>query len=365
MKKIPAAEPLIRGNELEYITDCIKSTWLSHGKYIDLFEEKFAKFCGVKYATSVVNGTAALHLLLASLGIKPGDEVIIPDLTFVATANAVSYAGAKPILVDVERKTWNIDPAKIEEKITAKTKAIIAVHLYGHPADMDRINSIAKSRNIYVLEDACEAHGALYKGKKAGSLGYASCFSFYGNKIITTGEGGMIVSGDKSLINKASFLKSHAQAAKGIYHHSEIGFNYRFTNLQAALGLAQLENVDYVLQRKRENARVYKSLLKDIDIIMLSPEEPWAKSAFWMYSIVLKKDNLREKLMEKLIDLGIETRPFFEPMHNLPMYRQKGNFLNTVFLSGNGLNLPSGATLSAQDIEYVCDAVKKTLKTIS
>ncbi len=365
MRKIPAAEPLIAGNELKYLQDCMKSTWLSHGKYVDLFEEKFAKFCEVKYATSVVNGTAALHLLLVSLGIKKGDEVIIPDLTFVATANAVSYVGAKPVLVDVDRNIWNIDPKKIEEKITAKTKAIIVVHLYGHPADMDKINSIAKDRNIYVLEDACEAHGATYKGKKAGSLGFASCFSFYGNKIITTGEGGMIVSDNKSLIDRASYLKAHAQAKKGIFYHAEIGFNYRFTNLQSALGLAQLENVDNVLRIKRENARIYNSLLKDVNILMLPPSEAWAESAFWMYSIVLKKENLRNKLIKNLAEIGIETRPFFDPLHSLPMYREKGDFANTVFLSGNGLNLPSGATLNHDDIEYVCKCVKKILKSIS
>lgn len=365
MKKIPAAEPLIVSNELKYVEDCIRSTWLSHGKYVDLFEKKFAKFCDVKYATSVVNGTAALHLLLVSLGIKPGDEVIIPDLTFVATANAVSYTGAKPVLVDVDRQTWNIDPKMVEEKISAKTKAIIVVHLYGYPADMDKINSIAKDRNIYVLEDACEAHGATYKGKKAGSLGFASCFSFYGNKIITTGEGGMIVSNDKSVIERAAYLKSHAQVARGSFNHTEIGYNYRFTNLQSAFGLAQLENVDNVLNVKRQNAVLYDFLLKDVEILMLPPREPWAESAFWMYSIVLKKENIRKKLIEGLAGLGVETRPFFNPIHSLPMYRENGDFTNTIFLSKNGLNLPSGATLNRDDIEYVGDAVRKVLRKIS
>lgn len=364
MKKIPAAEPLIQGNELKYIKDCLDSTWLSHGKYIDLLEKKFAKFCGARYAASVVNGTAALHLLLVSLGIKEGDEVIIPDLTFIATANAISYTGAKPVLVDVDRHTWNIDPVKIEEKITKKTKAIIAVHLYGYPADMDRINALGKTHGIHVLEDACEAHGAVYKGKKAGSLGLASCFSFYGNKIMTTGEGGMIVSDNKSLIDRVNLLKSHAQAKRGVFSHREIGFNYRFTNIQAALGLAQFENINNVLAKKRKNAKMYEALLRDVDILMLPQSQKGIRSAFWMYSIVLRKDGLKNKLVEKLANAGIETRPFFDPLHMLPMYRKKENFPNTIFLSKNGLNLPSGATLTSSEIEYVCENIKKFLKSI-
>jgi len=362
MKMIPVVEPVVHGNELKYLKDCLKSTWLSSGKYVDLFEEKFAKFCEANYAASVVNGTAALHVLLATLGIKKGDEVIIPNLTFVATANAVIYTGAKPVFVDVDRQTWNIAPQKIEEKITKKTKAIIAVHLYGHPADMDQINSLAKSYNILVLEDACEAHGALYKGRKVGSLSLASCFSFYGNKIITTGEGGMIVSNNKSIIKRANFLKSHSQIAKGIYHHTEIGFNYRFTNLQAALGLAQLENVNNVIKRKLENANAYNDLLKDVEDIILPPDEPWARSVFWMYSIVLRRKNLRDKLILKLADASIETRPFFEPLHKLPMYKENEDFPNSTFLSKNGLSLPSSALLAVKEIEYICATLKKLLK---
>lgn len=362
MKMISVIEPVIHGNELRYLKDCLKSTWLSSGKYVDLFEKKFAKFCEVRYATSVTNGTAALHVLLTALGIKKGDEVIIPDLTFVATANAVTYTGAKPVFIDVDRQTWNIDPKKIEEKITKKTKAVIAVHLYGHPADMDKINSLGKSYDITVLEDACEAHGALYKGRKVGSLSLASCFSFYGNKIITTGEGGMIVSNNKSIIKKANHLKSHSQIAKGIYHHTEIGFNYRFTNLQAALGLAQLENANNIIKRKLENANVYNILLKDIDDIILPPDEPWAKNVFWMYSIVLRRENLRDKLILKLADARIGTRPFFEPLHKLPMYKENEDFPNTTFLSRNGLSLPSSALLTVKEIEYICATLKKLLK---
>lgn len=364
MRMIPVAEPAIHGNELKYLKDCLKSKWLSSGKYVDLFERKFAKFCDVKYSTSVVNGTSAFHLLLTALGIKKGDEVITPDLTFVATANAVAYTGAKPVFIDVDKQTWNIDPQKIEGKITKKTKAIIAVHLYGHPADMDKINSLGKSYKIMVLEDACEAHGALYKGRKVGSLSLASCFSFYGNKIITTGEGGMIVSNNKSIIKRANHLKSHSQIAKGIYHHTEIGFNYRFTNLQAALGLAQLENVNNVIKRKLENAKIYNELLKDIDDVILPPNESWAKSVFWMYSIVLRRERLRDKLISKLSDAMIETRPFFEPLHRLPMYREDADFPNTNFLSRNGLSLPSSALLTVKEIEYICANLIKLLRRI-
>lgn len=362
MKKIPIAEPVLIGNELKYVEDCIISTWISHGKYIDAFEKDFAKFCETDYATTVVNGTAALHLLLATMGLGRGDEIIMPTLTFVATANAARYLGVKPIFVDVEYETWNIDPTKIEEKITPKTKAIIAVHLYGHPADMDKINAIGKKYGIPVLEDACEAHGARYKKKRVGSLSKAAIFSFYGNKIITTGEGGMIVSNNRSLIDRAKYLKSHAMDKKRKYYHGEIGYNYRLTNLQAAVGLAQLENITTVIAAKRKNARMYNTHLKGIDGIMLPTEKEWAESVFWMYSIILKQSRLKDKLTGYLSEKGIETRPFFEPMHKLPMYKTKESFPNAEFLSSNGISLPSGVLLTADQIDYISQKIKKFIK---
>lgn len=362
MKKIPIAQPVIIGNELKYVRDCVRSTWISHGKYIDEFEKGFAKFCETKYATTVVNGTAALHLLLAAMEIGKGDEVIMPSLTFVATANAASYLGAKPVFVDVEYDTWNIDPTKIEKKITTKTKAIIAVHLYGHPADIDPINALGEKYGIPVLEDACEAHGALYKRKKVGSLSKAAIFSFYGNKIITTGEGGIITSNNKKLIERAIYLKSHAMNKKRKYYHKEIGYNYRMTNLQAAIGLAQLENISKLIATKRKNARTYNMHLERIDGILLPSEKEWAESVFWMYSIILKKLRLKDKLARYLSEKGIETRPFFEPMHKLPMYKTKESLRNTEFLSTNGISLPSGVLLTSDQIYYISQEIKKFAK---
>lgn len=362
MKQIPVSQPLFLGNEEKYVLDCIKSTWVSSGKYVDLFEKKFAKYCNVLYASTTSSGTTALHLLFLALKLKKGDEVIIPDLTYVSTTNAVYYTGAKPIFVDVDKDIWAIDPRKIEEKITKNTKAIVVVHLYGHPADMDSINSIAKKYKIAVIEDACQAHGASYKGKAVGSLGKAGCFSFSGAKIITTGEGGMIVSNDKDLIENVKSMKSNFTSKKKNFSHSNIGYTYRLTNLQAALGLAQLEKINLMEGIKIKNAKIYRDLLKDEKIIQLPPQKDWAKNVFWLYSIVLKKTGLRDKLIAYLKDKGIETRPFFVPMHKLPMYKQKGRFPNTEYLSRNGISFPSGLTLAVKDIEYICSGVKKFLK---
>lgn len=362
MKKIPVSQPFFFGNEIEYVTESVKSTWVRSGKYLDLFEKKFAKFCDTSYASAASSGTTALHLLLLSLNIKKDDEVIVPDLTYVATANTVTYNGAKPIFVDVERDIWAISPEKIEENITKKTKAIVVVHLYGHPAEMDSINNIAYKYKIPVIEDACQAHGALYKDKKVGSLSKAACFSFSGAKLITTGEGGMITTSDKNLIQRVIEINNDFMSKKRKFYHSDIGYNYRLTNLQAALGLAQLENINKLLDMKIKNAGIYTSLLKDESIIQLPLQKTWAKNVFWLYSVVLKKKRLRNKLMSYLDGKGIETRPFFVPIHRLPMYKQTGNFSNTDYLSENGLSLPSGANLKQSEIEYICSEVKKFIK---
>ncbi|OGH06077.1 MAG: hypothetical protein A2W22_04135 [Candidatus Levybacteria bacterium RBG_16_35_11] len=360
--KIPLTEPYIAGNEIKYVNDCIRSTWISGGKYVKIFEEKFSKFCKTKYATSVTSGTAALHVALYALSLGTKDEVIIPDLTYVASSNAVTYTGAKPVFVDVNKETGTIDPEKIEEKISKRTKAIIAVHLYGHPCDMDIINEIARQHKLIVIEDACEAHGALYKSRPTGSLSRAGCFSFFGNKTITTGEGGMIVSNDKKLIEKINYLKFHSMTKKNYYYHDSIGFNYRLTNLQSAFGLAQLEKVQEVLKKKRKNAEIYNLLLKDIDEVRLPVEKNWAKSSYWLYSIVLRKKGLRNKLIKALRKKNIDTRPFFIPMHALPMFRQKGDFRNSSFLSENGMNLPSSPLLEENQIEFICEQIKKIIK---
>ena len=361
-KFIPVSEPLFSGNEVKYVTESVKSTWVRTGKFLDKFENKFAKFCQTNYASSTSSGTTALHLLFLAMGIKENDEVIVPDMTYVASANAAVYVGAKPVFVDVDKDTWTISPEKIEEKITKKTKLIEVVHLYGHPADMDKINKIAKKHNIAVIEDACQAHGALYKGKKVGSLSNAACFSFSGAKIITTGEGGMITTNDKKLYQKIVDINNDFMDSKKKFYHTDIGYNFRLTNLQAALGLAQIENIDRLINKKIEHARIYNAHLKNLEVLQLPVEKSWAKNVYWLYSVLLKKTYLRDKMMEYLLGKGIETRPFFTPMHKLPMYKQKGKFPNSNYLANNGLSFPSGTGLTKKEIEYVCSEVKKFVK---
>jgi perosamine synthetase len=350
---IPVAEPVLDGNELEYVTECIKSSWISSlGKYIEKFENSFSDFCGVKYGVSTSNGTTALHLALLALGIGKGDEVIIPNLTFIATANAVTYTSAAPILVDSEKETWNIDPEKIEEKITNKTKAILVVHLYGHPCDMDKILNIAKKHDLSIIEDCAEAHGAEYKGRKVGSFGDIACFSFYGNKLITTGEGGMCITNNKDLAERMKFLKDHGMSKEKRYWHPEIGYNYRMTNIQAAIGLAQLENIEKIIERKRKNAEIYNSLLKNIKGITLPPEKGYAKNVYWMYSILIG-DNFpidRDQLILKLKEERVDSRPLFYPLNAMPPYKSNEGFPIAEELSKRGINLPSSINLSKESI---------------
>lgn len=370
---IPVCEPTLEGNELKYVTDCIKTAWISsNGKYIDEFEKAFSKFCNCKYGISCSNGTAALHLALEALGIKGGDEVIIPIFTMIATANAVIYAGAKPVLVDAEKETWNIDVTKIEEKITNKTKAIIVVHTYGHPVDMDKVLEIAKKHQLYVIEDAAEAHGAEYKGKKVGSLGDVGCFSFYGNKILTTGEGGMVVTNNKELAEKAKLLRNHAFGIPRYLHH-ELGFNYRLTNIQAAIGLAQTERADELVNKRINNAKLYNSLLKDIKGITIPPEKEWAKNVYWMYGLLIDEAEFgmnKDELMKALKDKGVDTRSFFMPMHKQPVYSKKdkrfpdvtGKYPISEELFAKGLYLPSSSSLTKEQIMQVVEALKSLKK---
>lgn len=362
IKKIPVSNPLFLGNELKYVTESVKSSWVRTGKYLDEFENKFAKFCNVSYGASTSSGTTALHLMLLGLKFKKGDEIIVPDMTYVASLNAITYVGAKPVLVDVDRTTWNMSVDKIERKINKNTKAIMVIHLYGHPADMDKINKIAKKHKLIVLEDACQAHGALYKGKKIGSLSKAAAFSFSGAKIITTGEGGMVVTNDKSLAKRMRDLNTDFMSDERKFYHTDIGYNFRLTNLQAALGLAQFENINLLLSKKRKNAALYTKLLKNTPYVQLPPNEPWASSVFWLYSIVLKKNGLRDKLEVYLKNKGIETRPFFVPMHVLPMYKEKGDFANSDFLAKNGISLPSGTNLTKEEIGYVSSEINTFIK---
>jgi perosamine synthetase len=371
-RKIAIAEPDLSGNEEKYVIECVRTGWISSkGKFVNQFEEKFAEYIGVKHAISVSSGTAALHLALAALDIQPGDEVIMPTFTMIACANAAKYLGAKPVLVDSEISTWNIDPNKIEEKITKKTKAIMVVHIYGHPADMDPIIKIAKKYDLYVIEDAAEAHGAEYKGKKVGGIGDVGCFSFYANKIITTGEGGMVTTNDDEIAEKVRKLRDQGynpNLRKWLVHDI-VGYNYRLTNLQAAIGLAQLERIEEFINRHRENAYYYNSLLKDIHGITLPPEMPWAKNVYWMYTCLINGEITgvtRDEVIQMLESYGIDSRAAFLPIHIQPPYKdlyKDEKYPIAEMLGMRGINLPSGNTTRKEDIEYVVLVLKEILNS--
>ncbi len=362
--RIPIAAPSIGNRELELVTEVVKSGMISSkGKFVNEFETGFAKYTGVENGVAVSNGTVALHLALTALGIGLDDEVIIPDLTFASVANAVIYTGAKPVFADSNAAYWCIDPSEIEKRITNRTKAIILVHLYGHPCDMKEIMKIANENDLYVIEDCAEAHGAEYMSQKAGSFGDISCFSFYGNKIITTGEGGICLTNHDELSEKMKILRDHGMSTKKRYWHEVIGFNYRMTNLQAAIGVAQLERITEFISRKRDIAHAYTSALKGTKGLTLHPEMAWAKNVYWMYSILVDQKEFgmsREELMSKLAEKGIETRPFFYPIHEMPpyiKYTSGESFHVSSEISSVGVNLPSGNCLSNLEIEEVCKLI--------
>ncbi|MEO0565976.1 MAG: DegT/DnrJ/EryC1/StrS family aminotransferase, partial [Chloroflexota bacterium] len=309
---IPVAEPSIGLSELHYVTECIVTGWVSStGRFVDQFEELFASFCGAEYAIATSNGTTALHLTLLVAGIGAGDEVLVPSFTFISTANAVLYTGATPIFVDIDPKTWTIATQEIEQAITPRTRAIIPVHVYGHPADMDPIMEIAARHNLIVIEDAAEAHGAEYKSRRVGAIGELGMFSFYGNKIITTGEGGMIVTNNSEYADTLRLLRGHGMSRTRRYWHEILGYNYRMTNLQAAVGVGQMEKIDRLIVRKREIARRYTDQLQGIPGLTLPSEMVWAKSVYWLYTVVIDAATFgitRDTLMEELSAKGIDTR---------------------------------------------------------
>lgn len=359
--RLPIAEPSLGEKELLYVSECVLTGWVSSaGKFVTRFEEMFAGFCGTRYAIATSNGTAALHLALLALDIGPGDEVIVPTLTFIATANAVTYTGACPVFVDSEPDTWNIDPNLIEEAITPRTKAIIPVHLYGHPANMDPILEIATHYGFAVVEDAAEAHGARYKGRHVGGIGDIGIFSFYGNKIITTGEGGMVVTDRADLAEQVRMLRDHGMSPKRRYWHPVLGYNYRMTNIQAALGVAQMEKVDAILSAKRRIARVYNERLREVPGITLPPDSPWAYNVYWLYSVLVNAGDFghtRDDLITRLSEQGIETRPLFLPVHTQPIYNSGQRLPVAEHLAANGLSLPSAVGLRVEDVARVAEAV--------
>ncbi len=357
--KIPIAQPELGEEELENVIFAVKSGWVSSkGPFIVEFENAFANYIGTKYGITASNGTAALHLALAALGIGKGDKVLVPSLDFISVANAVKFVGAEPVFIDSNQDYWCMDPSKI--KIDEQTKAIIAVHLYGHPCDMSKIMSIAKENNLHVIEDCAEAHGAEYKGRKVGTFGIISCFSFYGNKIITTGEGGMCLTNNAELAQKMLILRDHGMNPQRRYWHDVIGFNYRMTNLQAALGVAQIKKIDFLIDKKRSIAHEYNRLLKDEPDVTLPPEMPWAKNVYWLYSILVRA-SVRNHVIAELEKEGIESRPFFYPTHLMPPYQTNFSLPIAEELSLRGLNLPSGTTLLESQIEEVVKSLKKAL----
>jgi perosamine synthetase len=367
---IPVNEPLLDGNEKKYLAECIDTGWISsEGPFVREFEEKFASRVGRKYGIAVCNGTVALEAAVVTLGIGPGDEVILPTFTIISCAAAIVRAGAKPILVDSDPHTWNMDVFGIEEKITSRTKAIMVVHIYGLPADMDPILNLAEKYGLRIIEDAAEAHGQTYLGKACGSFGDVSTFSFYPNKLVTTGEGGMIVTDDADLADRCRSLRNLCFQAKKRFVHEELGFNFRMTNLQAAIGLAQLERLDVFADRKRAMGRQYTALLGDIDGLQLPLEHTeYSENIYWVFGLVLD-DSIpfdAENAMKRLAASGIGTRPFFWPMHEQPVFKRMGMFGGESYpvaerLARYGFYLPSGLALTGHQMEKVAAAVREVL----
>ena len=366
---IPLCIPEIRGNEWKYIKECIDTNWVSSvGSYVNLFEERFNEYVGSKSAVVTMNGTAALQLALLTLGIGEGDEVIVPSLTFISPINTIKYVGAEPVFADVCRDTFVMDAEKIESLITPKTKAIMPVHIYGHPADMDKIMEIAQKHNLFVIEDATEALGSKYKGKMAGTIGHIGCYSFNGNKLITTGAGGMFVTNNLEYGDRAKFLSTQTKVVteNKAFYHPEVGYNFRMPNLLAAFGVAQLENIEEYIKVKKENAEYYKKLLSEVKGITLNIEKDNVENCFWLYSILVEKEYgiSRDELIVKLNEQKIEARPFFMPIHDMPPYKdcRHGDLSVTKELYELGINLPSSVGLKKEDIQVVCNIIKKYAK---
>jgi perosamine synthetase len=356
---IPVSDTALEGNELRYLTECVSSNWISSaGSFVSRFENAFAAAVGCEFGVACSTGTAALHLALAAVGIGPGDEVIIPAFTMIAVANTVEYTRARAVLIDAEPRSWNLDPSLVEEKIGPHTKAIIAAHTYGCPADMAALRGLAAAHDLVLIEDAAEAQGARCDGRPAGSLGKVASFSFYANKIITTGEGGMVTTNDRPIAEKARKLRGHAFSDERHFWHEMVGFNYRMTNLQAAVGLAQTERLVQLVERRLENARRYSAALSRIRGLTLPPDPPGRRNVFWMYSILVEEEFgcSRDELRRHLAARGIETRTFFIPIHLQPIYRdryQDQSYPIAEALCRKGLYLPSGPGLSMASIEFI------------
>jgi len=365
--RIPVADPYITEDDIQAVATALREKRLSQGEYVQRFEEEFAKYVRVRHAVAVCNGTAALHIALTAIGVEQGDEVIAPSFSFAASANCVLFQRAEPVFVDINRLTYNIDPDKIENKITDNTKAIIPVHYAGQTADMDPISELAERYDLFVIEDAAEAHGGLYRGRKAGSLGDLGCFSFYPNKNMTTGEGGMITTNDDDLAEKMRMIRSHGQDRT--YHHLILGYNYRMTDFQAALGSVQLRRLDWIVKKKVEKAGYYDARITEIfgADVKVPYVAPSATHVYMFYTVRFKERVLRENVALKLKEKGVETRIAFPPIHLQPLYQKlfgyrKGYLNTTEEISDTVLSLPIYPHLTPKDQNYVISSLEEAVK---
>ena len=354
MEYIPIAKPEITEADRKLVDIVLESGWVSSaGAYISFFEKEFAQYCGRKYAVAVANGTVALHLALLSLDLLIHDEIFVPNLTFIATANVVKYLSNTPNLIDINPETWNVSLNEIKRKIRANTKVIIPVHLFGLPCDMEALMDITKNLDIHIVEDCAEAHGATINGRKVGSFGDISCFSFFGNKIITTGEGGMCLTDDEKLYEKMLVLRDHGMSRTRKYWHEVVGYNYRMTNMQAALGCSQLNRIDQYLIARRKNGQIYREFLKESPYITLPVDD--VGHAYWVFPILV--DGERDKIIERFEQKKIETRPFFYPLTSLPPYLNHGFCPVSEEISARGIMLPCYPSLKPEQIEYICETL--------
>lgn len=364
---MPISAPLIEKQERDLVTRAINSGWISsRGPYVDEFERAFASFIGAREGIATTSGTTALHLALATLGVGPDDEVLLPDFTMIACANSVLYTGARPVFVDVDPTTWTMDPQDLAEKISPRARVVMPVHVYGHPADMDSILEVAEANDLIVVEDAAEAHGATHRGRPVGGMGDMGCFSFYANKIITTGEGGMVVTNSGDLADRARRLRDLAfSSPERDFRHREVGFNYRMTNIQAAIGLAQLSRIESFINHRRESAKVYDEILRDVPGLTLPQEASWARSVYWMYTVLVSEGLAsRRVVMKQLGDRGVESRATFWPLHLQPFLRagktpgRDVSFPVSTALGRRGLSLPSGNGIGIESIEFAAETLK-------
>ena len=365
--RIPVLEPKMLGNELKYVTECIETNWISsQGKYVRNFEKVFEELHPRMHALAVSNGSVALHLALVSLGVSKGDEVIVPNITFAASANAIIHAGAHPVFCEIDKDSWCIDPIEAEKLITPNTKAIMPVHLYGQPCNMNDLLELCREHQLFLVEDCAEALGSEWKSRRVGTFGDAAAFSFFGNKTISTGEGGMILFGELEIAERARIMRDHGMSPVKRYWHERVGYNYRLTNLQAAIGVAQMEKFPLILEKKLKIARVYKDLLDGIDAIAAFPKEPvHSLHSNWLFSIILAKGVDRDFVMSELLCRGVDTRPVFYPLHQMPPYHQYRGSLDFTYsdsISSNGLSLPSSSGLTHEEMIAITDSLREILQ---